>query len=140
MSDYETELTKVENENSKYLNVFEKNLIKQGLSNKTIRNHVSNVEFYINDFLNYYELQHMQQGCYQIDEFLGDWFIRKAMWSSCTNITSTAASIKKFYKTMLEHDYIKQKDYDILCNIIKEKKDRWISNMEKYDEESEEFF
>ena len=42
------------------------------------------------------------------------------MWSTPGNIKTTAASIKKFYKSMFEHGYIEKADYNFLCSEIKE--------------------
>ncbi len=36
----------------------------------------------------------------RINDFLGEFFIRKCMWSTPGTIKRTAASIKKFYKFM----------------------------------------
>ena len=115
MNDYEKKVEKINNENNIYLENFRKWLKNQKLSHKTISHHVNNVDFYINDYLCYYEPQSFKAGYNSIDGFLGDWFIRKAMWSSCANIKSSAASIKKFYWFMLEEGKIFKEDYDCLC-------------------------
>lgn len=66
---------------------------------------MSNVEFYINDYLNYYEPLKMKVGCYSTNDFFRAWFVRKAMWSTAASTTSTASSLKSF---MLEHNLIKK--------------------------------
>ena len=67
----------------------------------------------------------MEDGVGMIDSFLGNFFIRKCMWSTPSTIKSTAASIKKFYKCMLDHGNIKKKEYDYLCSEIKEGMEQW---------------
>ncbi|MBQ8682033.1 MAG: hypothetical protein IJ509_03900 [Bacilli bacterium] len=52
---------------------------RKGLATKTIKQHVSNADFYINDYLNYYETIEMENGYYEIDSFLGTWFIHKCI-------------------------------------------------------------
>ena len=91
------------------------------------------MDFYINHYLNYYEPQDVQAGCYAIDGFLGDFFIRKAMWSSCPQIKSTAASIKKFYACMLENSVVEEEAYASLCEDIKDDMDEWLEAMHRYD-------
>lgn len=140
MSDYDTELMKLKKENDKYLKIFEKDLKDQGLKARTIHNHISNVDVYINEYLTYYNLQEVPAGCYQIHDFLGDWFIRKTTWASCSNIKSTAASIKKFYKSMMVHGIVEVRDYDALSFVIKENMKNWLYSMKQYDDESELFF
>ena len=72
-------------ENEKHLAGFEKWLKDKGLSQKTINTHISNVEFYINDYLCYRDIYNVKQGARQLNGFLGNWFIRKAAWSSCAH-------------------------------------------------------
>jgi site-specific recombinase XerD len=120
--------------NEKYLTGFENWLKNKGLSQKTIHKHISSVEFYINDYVCYYDLIDASQGCHKIYGFLGDWFIRKAAWSSCAHIKSYAASIKKFYAFMLEAKVVEQEDYDNLCDIIKEYMPEWLDEMKRYED------
>ena len=67
----------------------------------------------------------MNEGVGMTDMFLGDFFIRKCMWSTPSTIESTAVSIKKFYKCMMDHGKIEKRDYDFLCSEIKENMERW---------------
>lgn len=46
--DYEKECNKIRHVNEELLDLFEEELIASGLSQKTIRSHLSNVDFYIN--------------------------------------------------------------------------------------------
>ena len=67
----------------------------------------------------------------KIPEFLGDWFIRKAMWSSPAYVKSNATSLKKFYGWMLETTpSIKKKDYQMVCFIMKEELPFWMEQAE----------
>ena len=92
------------------------------------------MDFYINHYLNYYAPHDVKAGCYSIDGFLGNFFIRKALWSSCTQIKSTAASIKKFYACMLEQGIVKKEDYAYLCEDIKEGMEEWLETMRRSEE------
>ncbi|MDD4781742.1 MAG: recombinase [Tissierellia bacterium] len=112
--------------NEEYLTIFERDLMKSGLAQKTIKKHLNNVYFYINTFLLKEEPLDMEDGCgYKIDDFLGDFFIRKCMWSTPGSIKTTASSIKKFYKSMNEHGYISNDEYKNLCDIIKNNMEIW---------------
>ena len=99
---------------------------------KLIKKKISNTELYIEDFLNYYDASSMEEGCYRVDEFLGDWYIRKCMWSTAGNLKTTSASIKKFYQCMLELGHIDQEHYDELQSTIKDHMDIWIEEIEEY--------
>lgn len=137
--DYEKELNKMKKKNQKYLDEFKKWMMEKGLADKTIKQHLSNACFYINDYLNYYDITEMTEGCYGLDSFFGDWFIRKCMWSTTNSIKTTAASLKKFYLCMKELGYIDKDDYDNLCYEIKEEMDEWCERVDKYNDIDEDF-
>jgi len=119
--------------NETYLMGFVKLLENKGLSQKTIKAHVTNVEFYINDYLGC-DLMDVTKGCRRIDIFLGYWFISKAAWSSCAHIKSYASSLKKFYAFLLEQNVVEQEDYDYLCETIKENMQEWLQKMKSYED------
>ena len=48
--EYEKECEKIRNDNKKYLEIFQSEMIEKGLSEKTIQSHLNNIDFYINDF------------------------------------------------------------------------------------------
>ena len=123
--DYSKACDKIRAKNSEYLNLFEQALVDDGLKDSTIKRHLSTIDFYINDFLLYEEPLTMDYGIGKIDSFLGDFFIRKCMWSTPGNIKSTAASIKRFYKCMMDCGIVKKSNYEFLCSEIKDGMETW---------------
>ena len=122
---YLEECKKIKERNYLLLDLFKDDLIQSGLKDKTISRHLSNVEFYINEFLLYRDAYPMEEGLYVLDDYLGDFYIRKCLWSTPGNIKSTAASIKKFYKSMLVHGEIDKEGYHDLCSLIKDSMEVW---------------
>ncbi|MGN1181570.1 MAG: hypothetical protein ACI4SR_01080, partial [Faecalibacillus sp.] len=106
--EYEKSCEAIRQQNDELLNIFVDDL--KGLSPKTINNHLRNVDFYINDYLLYGDLLTFDQGIEVIDDFFDNFFIRKCMWSTPSTIKSTAASLKKFYKSMADHQKINKED------------------------------
>ena len=133
---YEKKCEEIRRTNDSLLELFEKDM--EGLSPKTIRRHLSNVDFYINEFLLYADALPMEYGLGKIDEFLGEFFIRKCMWSSQATIKSTAASIKKFYKCMLDHGKIEKGDYKFFCETVKVGMEDWQALCAQYNDPEEE--
>ena len=115
----------IQKTNNRLLQLFEEDLVKSGLKEKTINRHLSNVDFFLNEFLIRAGALPMEEGISMLDEYLGNFFIRKCMWSTPTNIKTNAASIKKFYKCMLEHGKIEKEDYEILSSCIKDSMESW---------------
>ncbi|MBL0717169.1 MAG: hypothetical protein JJV89_03875 [Desulfosarcina sp.] len=134
--EYEKACKKIKKENKKLLNEFEKYLLNSGLKSKTVDNHITNITFYINEFLLYEDSVQAKDGTNDVGMFLGYWFIKKAMWSSSAQIKSNAVSLKKFYTFMNEKGMITKDDLDDLKVKIKEEMPEWIATMKRYADES----
>ncbi|TRT82263.1 MAG: recombinase, partial [Microcystis aeruginosa Ma_AC_P_19900807_S299] len=79
---YEADCQKIRKANHELLKDFESWLESSGLSEKTINNHVSNIDFYINEYLLYEDAVEAKDGVDMVSDFLGYWFIKKALWAS----------------------------------------------------------
>jgi intergrase/recombinase len=133
---YEADCQRIRKANQKLLTDFESWLKSSGLSEKTIRNHLSNIDFYINEYLLYEDAVEAKEGVYTVSTFLGYWFIKKAMWASKSSIKANATSLKKFYSFLLEKGLIEPDDLKELKETIKEEMSEWLSTLERYDDPS----
>ncbi len=111
LDSFEENINIQKSKNEKLIEEFSKWLESKKLSKKTIEKHLYNSDFYINEFLLYYESQEPKDGMEYIDGFLGDFFIRKCMWSSKATIKENATSLKKFYQFMSEIGKVSKEDY-----------------------------
>ncbi|PKM49201.1 MAG: recombinase [Firmicutes bacterium HGW-Firmicutes-7] len=134
--EYEQQCKSERESNEEYLKEFESDMNEDGLSANTISRHLSNIDFYINEYLLREEPLGMREGCYRVDDFLGYFFIRKCMWSTPGTIKSTAASLKKFYKYMVSKGNIQKDEYQELCDTIKENMDVWQDSCERFNNPS----
>ncbi len=121
-----------EDTNHEYLLLFQEDLENAGLKQKNIYNHLSNADLSINDFSGNRMNVTMEEGVTTLGDFLGDYFIRKCMWSSPSTVKTTTASLKKFYKSMAKHRKIEKKDYDYVCRDIKESMEYWQESCKSY--------
>lgn len=112
---------------------FEEYLKEKSLSEKIIRKHISNVDLFINDYLNYYDIETAEESITSVYSFLNGWFIEKCMWTTPYTTKEEAASIKKFYAYMSEKGYVEKEDYVSLCRIIKDNMDEILDNLEAFD-------
>ena len=119
--------------NEKFIKEFQNWLEQKNLAIKTIRKHVNNASLYINDYLNYYDVEPMEKGAHLVYAFLDGWFIEKCLWSSKNSLKQTATSIKKFYECMSEKEYVKKEAYKFLCHEIKDNMDVFLKEMEAFD-------
>ncbi len=139
MKDYdkwEAECKTIRVANGELLEGFETWLTAAGLKDATIERHVSNAAFYINDFLLYSEAVPAREGASEIAEFLGYWFIRKAMWANQAQIKSNAASLKKFYTFLYEKGLVEKAELADMKATIKEWMPEWLTTMRRYDDPS----
>lgn len=132
--DYELKIEQNRKRNEKFIKEFESWLTQKDLVKKTIRKHLNNVSLYINDYLNYYDVEKMEDGIYSIYGFLDGWFIEKCLWSSRNSLKETASSIKKFYQCMSELGYVTVDDYKKLCREIKDNMDEFLAQMDAFDD------
>ena len=130
--EYEKKCDEIRKENKRYLDIFAEEI--KGLSSKTVRAHLDNADFYINEYLLREGPLSMKEGITGIDDFLGYFFIRKCMWSTPSTIKSNAASIKKFYKCMMEHGLVQKEEYNDLCFTIKENMEQWQKDCAAYND------
>jgi site-specific recombinase XerD len=131
---YEQDCARIRKDNEIILANFRKWLSDKELSSKTIESHLENIDFYINEYLLYEEATDASEGLYQVDLFLGFWFIKKAMWASKSSIKSNATSIKKFYEFMLEKGNIDEEGFIELKEEIKTNMQDWLDTMDRYDD------
>ncbi len=134
--DFDKKCDEIRQRNEVFLEEFAEDLTNSGLKDKTVNRHWQNVDFYINTFLLREMPYEMNEGVFNIDSFLGDFFIRKCMWSTPGTIKSTAASIKKFYKSMMERAHISELDYCILVETIRDDMDTWVQDCKKFNDPS----
>ena len=134
--EYEQKCDEIRMRNETYLEELQEELLKDGFKYKTVNRHLRNVDFYINTYLLREEPLEMIVGAsyLYIDEFFGDFFIRKCMWSTPGKIKSTAESIKKFYKSMFQRGHIEKLDYVELTEIIKDSIYTWLEDCEIYND------
>ena len=131
---YEKECERIREDNAKLLDEFADWLGAKGLSESTVGTHCENLEFYLNHFLLHEDAERAEVGVHMAGEFLGYWFIRKAMWASRASVKSNAASLKKFYTFMLEKGAIKQEELEDLKLRIKEEMPEWLATLARYDD------
>lgn len=131
--DYDLKLKENIKRNEKFIDEFEKWLIEKKLSDKTINKHLNNIDLYINNYLNYYDITKVEDGMTCIHSFLDGWFIEKCLWASKNSLKETAASIKKFYQYMSENNYVSVEDYKDMCSFIKENMDDFLEQVDAFD-------
>jgi len=131
---YEADCKVIREINEKILSEFGLCLKASGLSEKTINNHVSNIDFYINDYLLYENAIEAQEGVDAVGMFLGYWFIKKAAWANQSNIKGNAVSLKKFYTFMQKQGLVGAVELKRLKQTITEDMPEWLATIRRYND------
>ena len=138
--DYDEECERVRKQNAVYLEMFERSMREQGLAESTVHRHLGNAEFYLNDYLLYYDVNDMEFGCFDVGGFLGDFFIRKCTWSSPATIKENATSIRKFYQCMRDNGLVSSDDYAELAQTIEEDMGEWLAAFAAFNDQDDSSF
>ena len=125
MKDLEKKIEENKKRNKKFMKEFEEYLKEKNLKDKTIKKHLSNVD--------YYDIETPEEGINSVYSFLSGWFIEKCMWATVYTTKETAASIKKFYAYMSEKGYVKKEDYKELCEELKDSMDEILEYLDAFD-------
>ena len=133
MENIEKKIKENQTRNKKFIKEFEEWLKEKSLSDKKIKKHISNVDIFINDYLNYYDIETAEEGINSVYSFLSGWFIEKCMWATPYTTKEEAASIKKFYAYMSEKGYVEKEDYKFLCEELKDSMDEILDTLEAFD-------
>lgn len=133
-SDYEKECQEIRKVNVGLLGEFRIWLASAGKTQAVIRKHCINLDFYLNHFLLYDDTLRAADGVLEVGNFLGYWFIRKAMWASQASIKSNATSLKEFYAFMVRKGLVEQKELNALKKQIKEEMPDWLLSLGRYND------
>jgi hypothetical protein len=126
-------------ENHEYITLFRNDLTASNLSLRTIDHHLENIDLFLNEYLWGWEEAHMAEGTARIDAFFMGFYIDQWFWASPTSVRQTAASIKKFYRSMLNHRKISEKEYQQVEKTIQNRKEEWVKELRRKDEEDEDY-
>ena len=141
--DYDETLKKLTKIHNSYLREFRKSLVEEGLAEKTIDRHVSNIEFYANAFLTRELCYTLFDGGVPLCEFFGYFYIHKCLFASAEGMKNYFASFNKFNRFLYESGYIGQDKYLEAIQTIKSNKGEWLEDLWRYDhdiDEGEDFF
>jgi intergrase/recombinase len=136
---YEADCEQQRAANDELLKEFRAWIKSTGLTDKTAKNHSSNVDFYINEFLLYEDVTKPEDGADGIGMYLGYWFIKKAAWSSAANVKGSSTSLTKFYTFLLEKKLIEAEVLLDLKATIKEEMADWLEQVEHFDDDLDMF-
>ena len=128
---YDARVQAIKVYNQPILDDFRAWLEQSGLAEKTVRNHVDNIDFFTKYLVYNEPLEKLDEADgSDVWMFLGDWFPRKAMWASESSVKSNIASFKKFYQWMGETGRVSTETVVDVLSTLKEGRDEFIEAAE----------
>lgn len=130
---YDARVQAIRAYNQPILDGFRTWLEQSGLAEKTVKNHVDNIDFFT-EYLVYYEpLEKLDEADgSDVWMFLSDWFPRKALWASVSSVKSYMASFKKFLQWMGETGRVPPETVDDVLSTLKEGRDEFLESVAEY--------
>jgi len=121
----------VHKENQQYMKIFEDYMIKEGLTKRTMRKHMYNIDMFLECYMTYEMPYHMREGCYSVNAYFDGFITKKTSYSTMEDVKSIIATLNKFYKLMYELRYITVEDYMEYLKTVKYHKYDWEMAMYK---------
>lgn len=122
----------IHRENEQLLERFIALMRQRRRASTTINAHYRNIDFFINEYLAHGRGLRAAEGVDEIDEYFGDWFIRKAMWSTPDTIKKTANSLFQFYTFLAALEMITVLQLAELKVLIMREMPNWQARCERY--------
>ena len=129
---YDARVKAIRAYNQPILENFRAWLEQSGLSEKTVENHVDNIDFFTHYLVYYEPLTKLDEADgSDVWMFLTDWFPRKALWSSVTSVKSYIASFKKFFNWLGETGRISSEVVADVLTRLKEGRDEFLEAVDE---------
>lgn len=103
-----------------------------GLSPRTVRQHVYNLDLYLNHYLLYDEPIEAPRGVYHASMFLGYWLPRKVPWTSDATTRGHAASLNKLYGYLNERGLVSDDAVAHLRKQLRTGMPGWLVNSRRF--------
>lgn len=130
---YDEQVQAIQAYNQPILDAFRAWLEQSGLAEKTVKNHVDNIEFFTHYLVYYEPLEKLDEADgSDVWMFLSDWFPRKALWSSVTSVKSYLASFKKFFQWMGETGRVSPETVADVLSTLKEGRDEFLEAVAEF--------
>jgi hypothetical protein len=129
--------------NVEIIDAFEAWLDGKGLSEKTVQRHLSNAQFFADEYM---ALQGGNAGVprsaeqadrMDVDDYASEWFLENVRWLSVTKAKASIAALKKLYVCLKESGRMETEKADEVLDLLKAERGRYIELAQEYVDEEE---
>ena len=122
---YRSVLARQHSQNEAYLAEFARDLATRGTERDEAPRQVEDVRRFLNEYLLNEDDCSLDMGCYLVDDYFAEFFVRNQAELSADAVVRSAASLERFYGLMLEHSHVDEDAYEELCATIEAQLDSW---------------
>lgn len=134
MENYEKRHAALLAANADLLHEFHAHLLASKHSKKMAAAHRDRLSFFADVYLADYCNVPLAEGFEKIGEYLGDWFIRKAMWSDLKTINENIATFRAFYAFMNASGRLGDDALGELEETIAKESGIWLRHLKRYND------
>ncbi len=107
--------------------------LEKGISEETASAHAGQIEFFASHYLRDYEDKSLlDTSGRDIENYIGNWYIRKVLNSSKSDVRAILVAFKKFFKFLFEEGKIEKRQLDDILEACASPQ-RYIRRFESYD-------
>src|SRR5690606_11623423 len=136
MDAYEKRRKELESANQPLFHGFHGFLIEKKVGKKVASEHIDRLEFFANVFLIDYQDESLAEGYDEVSGFLGDWFIRKVMWSDEASLAANIETFRMFYDYLRSSGQIDATRHAELRALIDNSEGDWFRYLRRYNDPS----
>lgn len=124
--------------NSELIQAFRDWRAGQGAGAEELEAHEFNLDFYLNHYLQFGSSRGAADGASPdlVRDFLGDFFVHKAMWTDVEEQKSSIASLLAFYCWLEDKGEVPPGSCRGLTELVEAEKEAWFAAMDRYAVES----
>ncbi len=134
MDDYDKHRAELETANLPLLHGFHQYLIDRRTGKRASCGHIDRLAFFANVYLLDYHEKTLADGYDEVSDYLGHWFIRKAMWSDVGALDENIETFRKFYAYLRSAGHIDEARFKELVETIEKGSPMWRRHARRYDD------
>lgn len=136
MDSYDKRRKELEAANLPLFHGFHQYLIAKRVGKRASCDHIARLEFFANVYLIDYQDLGLAEGFDEVGDYLGSWFVRKAMSSDERSLLANVETFQKFYDYLHSTGSLGKEGYEELKAQIESSKGRWLRYLKRYKDPS----
>lgn len=119
----------IRKENEALIKDFQEYLKEKDLKDTTLNSHIYNLTYFLNEYLLLINRK-PEELVLRMDDFLGNWFLKKTPWVTKSSLEIMTRTIKHFYTFLCQRDRITEEELKRLEDRIRGSHKNWLNKLQ----------